>query len=198
MKTHKECRTCKEDKALSDYHRTKKTKDGRVAHCKDCTSIANKKRYNPEYGRQQHIKNREKRNATSRAYQKENKEELREKDKVYYAKNAENIKRKAREFFHAHYMVDMEWTENYKRKALIRSHNRHSRLRGAHGEITLGQWERLVAKHNFRCVCCGFVRPLERDHVIPVSKGGSNDISNIQPLCRSCNASKRDKIMDYR
>lgn len=37
-----------------------------------------------------------------------------------------------------------------------------------------------------------------KDHVVPVLFGGSNDISNIQPLCRSCNSSKGASTVDYR
>lgn len=33
------------------------------------------------------------------------------------------------------------------------------------------------------------------DHVIPLARGGSNDISNLVPACRSCNSSKQAKLI---
>lgn len=45
-----------------------------------------------------------------------------------------------------------------------------------------------------RCVHCGSDERLEFDHIIPVSKGGSNTARNIQLLCEFCNRSKSDKI----
>lgn len=44
------------------------------------------------------------------------------------------------------------------------------------------------------CVECGADDYLEFDHVIPVSKGGSNTLQNIQLLCRRCNVTKSDRI----
>jgi len=45
-----------------------------------------------------------------------------------------------------------------------------------------------------RCVRCGSQKNLEYDHIIPVSKGGSNTERNIQILCEKCNREKSDKI----
>lgn len=45
-----------------------------------------------------------------------------------------------------------------------------------------------------RCVKCGSQEKLEFDHIIPISKGGSNTERNIQLLCESCNREKSDKI----
>ena len=45
-----------------------------------------------------------------------------------------------------------------------------------------------------KCVKCGSQEKLEFDHIIPVSKGGSNTARNIQILCEKCNREKSDNI----
>lgn len=57
-------------------------------------------------------------------------------------------------------------------------------------EVRLFIWKR----DEGRCVKCGSRENLEFDHIIPVSKGGSNTARNLQLLCESCNRSKSDSI----
>jgi len=57
-------------------------------------------------------------------------------------------------------------------------------------EVRFGVWRRDSGK----CVKCGSKVKLEFDHIIPVSKGGSNTERNIQLLCEKCNREKSDKI----
>jgi 5-methylcytosine-specific restriction endonuclease McrA len=45
------------------------------------------------------------------------------------------------------------------------------------------------------CVKCNSSEEIQMDHIIPISKGGRHSIGNIQPLCKKCNNSKRDKFM---
>jgi 5-methylcytosine-specific restriction endonuclease McrA len=53
---------------------------------------------------------------------------------------------------------------------------------------------KLLHKYNFSCVSCASKENLTIDHIIPVSKGGSDEIKNLQILCKSCNSRKGTKI----
>ena len=57
----------------------------------------------------------------------------------------------------------------------------------------------VLVRDNYQCQMCGISRSdgavLEIDHIHPVSKGGSNDLTNLQVLCRECNSGKSDKIV---
>lgn len=51
--------------------------------------------------------------------------------------------------------------------------------------------EKIVFKiHGKICALCGSSKHPEIDHIIPIAKGGTNEISNLQVLCRKCNRSK--------
>ncbi len=85
----------------------------------------------------------------------------------------------------------------YRRKCAARQKG----LRDIPGSHTDAEWEAVKAQYNHTCLCCGRSEPeikLTRDHVLPITKGGTDNIDNIQPLCLSCNCSKNDKYIDYR
>lgn len=59
---------------------------------------------------------------------------------------------------------------------------------------TRQEWTSLREKNNNACIFCGSKRKLSKDHIVPLSKGGTDLISNIQPLCQSCNSRKHNKV----
>ena len=77
---------------------------------------------------------------------------------------------------------------------------RRARMAASGGTFTTEEWENKLALYD-HCPRCmrpwgeiplphGRKTPVTRDHIVPISKGGSNSIENIQPLCYSCNSKK--------
>ena len=59
-------------------------------------------------------------------------------------------------------------------------------------------WKKLskfiFSRDNYTCKYCGQIGGiLEVDHIVPISKDGSNDTNNLTTSCRKCNRQKKDK-----
>lgn len=88
--------------------------------------------------------------------------------------------------------VNKQATERYRQTENGKEVRRiaKARRRGAIGSFSPAEWEARLAKYGHKCAHCGSADCLEIDHITPIALGGANTIENVQPLCRSCNASK--------
>lgn len=91
----------------------------------------------------------------------------------------------------------MKWGAFYRQsKKLIFLHDR----RKTTGSYTQKQWEILCSFFNGVCPRC--LQPTEeftKDHIVPLSLGGTDNINNIGVLCRRCNSQKSNLyVTDYR
>lgn len=73
--------------------------------------------------------------------------------------------------------------------------NRRARKLAAGGHYTAAQIAALADQQRHRCANCGksIRKGYEVDHIVPLTRGGTNDIRNIQLLCQSCNRRKHNK-----
>lgn len=93
-----------------------------------------------------------------------------------------------------------EWYRNHPESRKAKDHRRRALIVGCEGSHTRQDIEGLYKKQKGRCVIC-FVKLNKKyhmDHVVPLSKGGTNWISNIQLTCKACNLRKGAKDpIDY-
>ncbi len=95
----------------------------------------------------------------------------------------------------AGYKYDVKNILRRDRKAI-----RRERLIAQKGFHSNKEWEEMKLKYKSTCPSCFKIEPeikLTRDHILSLSNGGSDDISNIQPLCVSCNSRKSTKTIRY-
>lgn len=93
------------------------------------------------------------------------------------------------------YLLNCRWAKQNPLKHALVARRRRLRLRKAVGSHTYEQILDLLKKQHSRCASCliSIGQKFEVDHIVAVSKGGSDDISNIQLLCVSCNRKKNAK-----
>ena len=64
------------------------------------------------------------------------------------------------------------------------------------------EWNNLKVYFSNKCVRCGKPESIKdvlvKDHIVTFSKGGSDGIENIQPLCKSCSRGKSPECIDFR
>jgi 5-methylcytosine-specific restriction endonuclease McrA len=124
-------------------------------------------------------RNADRARAAMQRWRERHPEAHRAENAAYYARHAELLKKRIAQYHRAN-------------PAVVRAKSqKHRALRiAAEGAFTPEEWERLVVAYRGCCAYCGQSKPLEPDHRVALSRGGSNRIENILPACRRCNARK--------
>ena len=119
--------------------------------------------------------------------------------RTYYDANPEARRATSRRCYHAnpsHYAsANRMWRLNNRERDKERQHRRRARLAGAGGSYTKDDVKLQLKAQGNNCWWCGkpFKQKYQVDHRIPISRGGSNDASNIVLAHAFCNQSKKDK-----
>lgn len=175
------CRRCESAAALRRYYETREAALPRMAAWRKANP--DKVKANRRKWLDRSVEHRKKMFA---AYRTQHRDRLSAKRRMWYRSNRAHAQTYRRE---------------HPGDRLRHRHTYRARKRANGGTFTQQEWQALCVKYQHRCLCCGKSEPeikLTADHVIPLSLGGRNDITNLQPLCHSCNSSKNAKHIDYR
>jgi 5-methylcytosine-specific restriction endonuclease McrA len=192
-RSSKHCPQCGIDKPIAEYRADRSSADGRSGYCSACRRSASE-----EYRVQHHDRVL----ASSRKQRQMHMDRKVAYNRLWVARNRDRY-----EAYHAQYrkanrmrfrMSGRRWRKRHPDAVVRAAHRRRALQRQNGGDYTVAEWQALCAYYDWRCLCCGEQKTLTVDHVVPVAHGGSNDISNLQPLCGECNSRKGAKTIDYR
>lgn len=175
---HKICGRCKIDQPLENYSNGN-GRFGKSTACRSCRAEQNKAL-------------REIRKEQNSAYRKAWEEEHKEARQAYFREYKEKFPEKLK-------AAKSKWKSSNKDAVNASTHKRRSLLKESAENYTAEEWQNLCKDYEYACLACGCSDLcLTVDHVVPISKFGSNSIDNIQPLCQPCNSRKNNQTIDYR
>ena len=157
-----------------------------------------------------YAKNKKRLNALTVAWQRKNPERVLVITKRYAERHAEKIRKNAVQYYWSDpekarargrlaYKKNPEpmkaysrdWAKKNPERVRVNGANRRALKRKAGGTYTADDIKRIFAAQGGRCAYCRAVlKKYHVDHIMPLSKGGSNHAKNIQLTCQPCNQLK--------
>lgn len=192
MSEYKTCTYCKQTKLLADYYIDKNT-GKQKSRCKKCINFLNNqaRQANPEKHRKQNLEYYYKNKDALNEYRRSKWPELykskieyhREKGKRYRAENPDKINAIARR---KRAKKRANGWEKYTEAQVLEMHGAVCHICGDPIDLTL---DRRIGTE-------GWEMSLHIDHVIPISKGGPDKLSNVKPSHGKCNLKKRATLLE--
>lgn len=135
-----------------------------------------------QHSKTDYEKHRDRRILQRRLYYLKNRDKHAELGRLWAQRNAAVAREIKRRYAKAHPEVGRE-----------KARRRRARRRNTIAMFTEKEVVALFEKQKGKCACCFcriYKKSMNRDHIIPLSKGGSDHISNIQLTCPTCNRKK--------
>lgn len=91
---------------------------------------------------------------------------------------------------------NIEGMDKIREQNRIRAKEYRKRLAGVGGYSYLEHYDEIFKRDNGTCVYCGSKEDLCIDHLVPLIKGGDNEIDNLVISCKRCNSGKAGRLLE--
>ncbi len=181
----KRCRTCKEVKPATPefFHRGPSGKDGLRGTCKACRIQTSKEEYR-KYALHRTEEQKERRRQYREQYRETHKERIQQRGRDF-----------SRQYYWEHKQNRQQYYQEHREQDRAYVHKRRAHKMSQGGSYTTQDIERKFRAQKKKCYYCH--KPLSHyhiEHVVPLSRGGSNAPDNVVLACPSCNNSKHARL----